>query len=309
MEESVRWSRSRSFGSVADVYERSRPGYPPEAAHWLLAEYVQPEFADDPPATAFDSYATATSQADRNHTNYPAGYDEFGGDQSGRSGTAPGSADSRRTEQATVVELAAGTGKLTATLVDHGHRVIAVEPAGPMLARLVRQVPTATPVQAVAEKIPLADSSADAVVVAQAFHWFDTDVALADIARVLKPGGTLGLIWNYRDESVPWVRQLSSLLAAAERIEARQAEELIEKLEWSRMFSPPEYAGFRLWQKLDRDGLLHLVASRSYVATLPPAERQEVLHQVGELYDMTARQPDGLVMPYITTCYRTRTRR
>ncbi|MEQ7129065.1 class I SAM-dependent methyltransferase [Actinopolymorpha sp. B11F2] len=307
MEESVRWSRSRSFGSVADVYERSRPGYPPEAAYWLLADYLQPDQADDPPS-AFDFYATADAMADQDRTNYPAGYadTDYGDGQVGLSrtdATVPGS------EPATVVELAAGTGKLTTALVDHGHRVIAVEPAGPMLARLVRQVPTATPVQAVAEKIPLAESCADAVVVAQAFHWFDTDVALAEIARVLKPGGTLGLLWNYRDESVPWVRQLSSLLAAAERIEARQAEELIEKLEWSRLFSPPEYAGFRLWQKLDRDGLLHLVASRSYVATLPPGERQEVLHQVGELYDVTARQPDGLVMPYITTCYRTRTRR
>jgi SAM-dependent methyltransferase len=307
MEESVRWSRSRSFGSVADVYERSRPGYPPEAAYWLLAEYLPPEHPDGPSATP-DSYVTAEAMADPERTNYPAGYaDSDDGDgQVALSRTHPEMPES---EPATIVELAAGTGKLTTTLVDHGHRVIAVEPAAPMLARLVRQAPAAIPVQAVAEKIPLSAACADAVVVAQAFHWFDTDVALAEIARVLKPGGTLGLVWNYRDESVPWVRQLSSLLASAERIEARQAEELIEKLEWSRMFSPPEYAGFRLWQKLDRDGLLHLVASRSYVATLPPAERQEVLHQVDELYDMTARQPDGLVMPYITTCYRTRTRR
>jgi SAM-dependent methyltransferase len=307
MEESVRWSRSRSFGSVADVYERSRPGYPPEAAHWLLADYLQAGPADRPPATAYDSPAMTDALGDRNRTNYPAGYDEFADSQAALSGEDPSAAFGG--EQTTIVELAAGTGKLTTTLVDHGRRVIAVEPAGPMLARLVRQVPAATPIQAVAEKIPLADSCAEAVVVAQAFHWFDTDVALAEIARVLKPGGTLGLVWNYRDESVPWVRQLSSLLASAERLEARHAEELIEKLEWSRMFAPPEYAGFRLWQKLDRDGLLHLVASRSYVATLPPGERQEVLHQVGELYDMTARQPDGLVMPYITTCYRTRTTR
>jgi SAM-dependent methyltransferase len=208
-----------------------------------------------------------------------------------------------------VVELAAGTGKLTARLVDAGHRVIAIEPAPQMITRLARQAPDAIPMQAVAERIPLADSCADAVVVAQAFHWFDSEAALAEIARILRPGGTLGLVWNYRDESVPWVRQLSNLLAAAERLEAHQAEELISMLEWSRLFTPPEYAGFRLWQKLDRDGLVHLVASRSYVSTLPAAERQEVLIRVGQLYDMTARQPDGLVMPYISTCYRTRVRK
>ena len=313
MDESVRRSRSRSFGSVADVYERSRPGYPPDAVQWLLADHLLPGPSADPPFGAvFDSYATPESEADPPDYTYAYAGDAPGQGRDQSYGGEPhpdGQHPAPVAEPATVVELAAGTGKLTSTLAGDGHRVIAVEPAGPMLARLVRHVPHAIPVQAVAEKIPLADSSANAVVVAQAFHWFDTDVALAEISRVLRPGGTLGLVWNYRDESVPWVRQLSSLLAAAERIEARQAEELIEKLEWSRLFSPPEYAGFRLWQKLDREGLLHLVASRSYVATLPPPERQEVLAQVGELYDMTARQPDGLVMPYISSCYRTRVRK
>ena len=310
MEESIRRSRSRSFGSVADVYERSRPGYPPDAVRWLLADHLVAGRRDDLPGTAYDSYAAPEAEADL--LDDPDGYaDAWQAAGFARDGTplgGPATADDPP-EPATVVELAAGTGKLTSALVADGHRVIAVEPADTMLARLVRQVPRATPVRAVAEKIPLADSCADAVVVAQAFHWFDTDVTLAEIARVLRPGGTLGLVWNYRDESVPWVRQLSSLLAAAERIEARQAEELIEKLEWSRLFAPPEYSGFRLWQKLDREGLLHLVASRSYVATLPQPERQDVLHQVGELYDMTARQPDGLVMPYISTCFRTRVRK
>ncbi|WP_020577101.1 class I SAM-dependent methyltransferase [Actinopolymorpha alba] len=303
MDESVRRSRSRSFGSVADVYERSRPGYPAEAVRWLLADHVSsyPGSAPDgrPPGSAFDSYAVVVDDG------YQDGTSRYDGSPHDTQHAGATPVD----EPATVVELAAGTGKLTTSLVADRHRVIAVEPAASMLARLVRHVPYALPVQAVAEKIPLVASSADAVVVAQAFHWFDTEAALAEIARVLRPGGTLGLVWNYRDESVPWVRQLSSLLAAAERIEARQAEELIETLEWSRLFEPPEYSGFRLWQKLDRDGLLHLVASRSYVAHLPPAERQEVLHHVGELYDMTARQPDGLVMPYVTTCFRTRVRK
>ena len=294
MDDSVRRSRSRSFGATADVYERSRPEYPIEAARWLLADHL-PSGLDDVPLDGYDSYAVKAV-----HDSPPADTPGFGTGPVHATGTL---------RPATVVELAAGTGKLTRTLVDDGHVVVAVEPAGPMLDRLVRAVPRAIPVRAVAERIPLADSSANAVVVAQAFHWFDTDVALAEIARVLRPGGTLGLIWNDRDESVPWVRQLSGLLASAERIQSRQAEELIEKLQWSRLFEPPEYAGFRLWQKLDREGLVQLVASRSYVATLSPAERNEVLFHVGQLFDMTARQPDGLVMPYTSTCYRARVRK
>lgn len=300
MEESVRRFRNRSFGSVADVYEQSRPGYPRDAVRWLLAD-VLPEPSPHFDVSAFDSYAVVADER-------PA-YAPVAGALDPATAYPDAGPPSPLPPPPTVVELAAGTGKMTAVLAADGHRVIAVEPSAPLLLRLIRTVPDATPVQGVAEQIPLADSSADAVVVAHAFHWFDTDAALAEIARVLRPGGTLGLVWNYRDESVPWVRQLSSLLAAAERIEARQAEELIEKLEWSRLFTPPEYAGFRLWQTLDRDGLLQLVASRSSVASLPPAEREEVLQQVGELYDETARQPEGLVMPYVTTCYRTRVRK
>jgi len=293
MEESVRRFRSRSFGSVADVYEQSRPGYPRDAVRWLLADLL-PEPIPPYDVSAFDSYAVTPDPS------YAAPDPAIG---------YPTTPPPPSPPPPTVVELAAGTGKMTAVLAAEGHRVIAVEPSAPLLLRLIRNVPEATPVQAVAEQIPLADGSADAVVVAHAFHWFDTDAALAEIARVLRPGGILGLLWNYRDESVPWVRQLSSLLAAAERLEARQAEDLIEKLEWSRLFTPPEYAGFRLWQPVNREGLLQMVASRSSVASLPPAEREDVLKQVGDLYDETARQPEGLVMPYITACYRMRVRK
>ncbi|MET9023865.1 class I SAM-dependent methyltransferase [Actinopolymorpha sp. NPDC004070] len=254
MEESVRRSLGRSFGSTAADYERSRPDYPQAAAEWLLAGL------DDSP---------------RARAGWPA----------------------------TVVELAAGTGKFTRSLVAAGHDVIAVEPAQPMLDRLVRAVPEAVAVRGVAERIPLADSSADAVLVAQAFHWFDTEPSLAEIARVLRPGGMFGLVWNYRDESVPWVRQLSRLLGS-DRQQTGHAEELIEKLEWSRLFTPPKRTIFRMWQRLDRQGLVRLVASRSYVSTMSPADREDLLFNVGQLFDVTARQPDGLLLPYTTICYR-----
>src|SRR5438876_726690 len=98
-----------------------------------------------------------------------------------------------------VVDLGAGTGKLTRGLVALGHRVTAVEPLPEMLAQLRAAVPDATPLSGGAEAIPLADASADVVVCAQAFHWFDQPVALREIARVLRPGGSIALAWNVRD--------------------------------------------------------------------------------------------------------------
>ena len=109
-----------------------------------------------------------------------------------------------------VLDLGAGTGKLTAVLLDLGLDVVAVEPSAEMRARIPAR---AEVLDGSAERIPLPDGSVDAVLAAQAFHWFDLDVALPEIARVLRPGGTLGVLWNERDESVEWVRRVWDLWA------------------------------------------------------------------------------------------------
>lgn len=116
-----------------------------------------------------------------------------------------------------VLDLGAGTGKLTGALIDRGHQVIAVEPLAGMLAELVHLFPAAQAICGSAENIPVADSAVDAVVVGQAFHWFDTDRALDEIARVLRPGGSLALLWNHDDESDPLVREIYRALTAAGR--------------------------------------------------------------------------------------------
>jgi SAM-dependent methyltransferase len=111
-----------------------------------------------------------------------------------------------------VLDLAAGTGKLTGSLLARGLTVTAVEPDPAMLGELRKRFPAATALIGTAERIPLDDCSVDAVVVGQAFHWFDVPEALSEIGRVLRPGGRVGALWNYEDNRVPWVSGFDSLV-------------------------------------------------------------------------------------------------
>lgn len=199
-----------------------------------------------------------------------------------------------------VLELGAGTGKLTEGLVGIGHVVTVTDPSAPMLDRL-RQHLDIPATQCAAERLPFRADSFDLVVVGQAFHWFDVEPALAEIARVLRIGGSLALVWNYRDERVPWVRRLSEVIGA----EAHTGD-VEAMLATSTDFAPAERTTFRFWQLLDAEGLVDMVASRSYVAALGEAEREQVLRRVRELYESYDRGPHGLRLPYTTECYRTR---
>ncbi|GAA2987717.1 class I SAM-dependent methyltransferase [Actinokineospora diospyrosa] len=114
-----------------------------------------------------------------------------------------------------VLDLAAGTGKLTETLLEFGLEVTAVEPDDLMRAELIRLLPDVHARKGTAEEIPFPDASFDVVVTGQAFHWFDTPEALTEITRVLRPGGVFGALWNYDDVSVPWVAGLAELVGDA----------------------------------------------------------------------------------------------
>jgi SAM-dependent methyltransferase len=199
-----------------------------------------------------------------------------------------------------VVDLGAGTGKLTRALVALGHRVTAIEPLTEMLEHLPENAPGAFAMLGNAEVIPLPDAYADVVTCAQSFHWFDHAVALPEIARVLRPGGRLALVWNSRDDRDPWMARLSALIGN----ETVQETDVLPVLEASGLFGPVETAEFAVEQLLDRATLLDLVRSRSYCAKLEPAERQPILDAVGELYDRTGG-PDGVRLPYLTVCFRT----
>jgi SAM-dependent methyltransferase len=200
----------------------------------------------------------------------------------------------------TVVELGAGTGKLTELLVGAGHDVIATDPLPSMLAHLRTRVPGARVAVASAEHIPVPSRSTDVVVCAQSFHWFDHHVALPEIARVLRPGGVLALVWNARDEGIPWVRKLGAIIGSPEN-----HSDLAGPAGASEHFGLIEEQEFRFWQTLRRDQLFDLVRSRSYVALLEEAERDTLLSRVGALYDDYGRGPDGMQLPYLTRCYRT----
>jgi SAM-dependent methyltransferase len=202
-------------------------------------------------------------------------------------------------EPCDVVDLGAGTGKLTRALVGFGHRVTAIEPLPEMLEHIPEVAPGAAAILGNAEIIPLPSSYADVVTCAQSFHWFDHAVALPEIARVLRPAGRLALVWNTRDDRVPWVARLSAIIGS-ETVEDEDADVTIDR---SGVFGPVETALFEFEQLLDRELLLALVLSRSYCAKLSPPEREPILEAVGRLYDEVAGS-DGIRLPYVTECFR-----
>ena len=205
-----------------------------------------------------------------------------------------------------VLDLAAGTGKLTRALVPTGAALVAVEPVAEMRARLEAAVPEARVLAGTAETIPLEEGSVDAVTVGQAFHWFRGGEALAEIHRVLRPFGRLALVWNRRDDHARWVARLTEIMepyrgnAPAYRGGAWRAA-----FERTELFGPLEHRRFRLEHGLDREGVVARVLSVSFIATLPEAEREAVAARVRTLLasDAATRGRDRLVLPYVTDLF------
>jgi SAM-dependent methyltransferase len=200
-----------------------------------------------------------------------------------------------------VVDVGAGTGKLTRLLAATHAHVIAVEPVEEMRGVLLRSVPGVQVMGGTAEQLPLGDASADVVTAAQAFHWFDHARALPELHRVLRPGGFLVLIWNSRDMADPLQRALEELLAPLREDAPYQLGGAWRKpLEASGLFAPAEEAQFRIEQQLTRGGVRERVASTSFVAAMEPPEREKLLHRVDELTDGLE---EPFAFPYVTEVY------
>jgi len=181
-----------------------------------------------------------------------------------------------------VVDLGAGTGKLTSALVAAGHRVVAVEPLDEMRAILTERVPEAQVMAASAESTGLAPGSADAVVAGAAFHWFDRTRTFPEVARILRSRGMLGLLGNGFDTSVSWVRRLQEILGGPRLGRPGHWPSEEELLVW---FDETDEQQFELDHWVDRQRLLDLAISRSSVALLAPEKRQALLGQIGTLWE------------------------
>lgn len=210
---------ARSFGSVAEQYERARPEYADEAVDWLVAELD----------------------------------------------LEPGSR---------VLDLAAGTGKLTRQLVRRGLDVIAVEPSDEMRAVLERVVPEAEALAGAAEAIPLPDGSVDAVTVGQAFHWFEPKEAFAEMRRVLRPGGGIALLWNRWDEEDPILSQVDALLRDIRPPAVARGEE------WE---SDYERQAFRQLRPMTIEAIVEWAGSTSGWVNAPREKQREIESEIRRL--------------------------
>jgi len=197
------------------------------------------------------------------------------------------------------VDLGAGTGKFTELLLGSGAEVVAVEPVAEMRAKLEAALPEVAALDGTSEAIPLGDESVDAVVSAQAFHWFDPGRAVPEIIRVLRPGGGLALVWNQRDESVPWVNQLSNVTQWNVEAPYQRGTDWAAVVAGAarQRITPLLLSTFPYEQLVDREMLLDRVRSISYLAA-GPSERLDTV--LAEVLDLVWDFPERFPLPYRT---------
>ena len=214
-----------------------------------------------------------------------------------------------------VLDLGAGTGKLTATLVALGAEVIAVEPDPAMLAELRRALPAVRALPGSAEAVPLPDASLDAVVAGNAMHWFDMDVAGPEIARVLVPGGVLAGLWNVFDDRIDWVAGLERVSGSAaigprdklSNWRAETAEAHLPSIGLVAQFGSAEQAEFPHGQRRTADSLAATLATKAGMLVMPEQEREATL---GRIRAFLARRPETargeFTLPMLTGVLRAR---
>lgn len=211
-----------------------------------------------------------------------------------------------------LMDVGAGTGLLTKLLVEIAEEmhppgtVTAVEPDPQMAEVLMQRLPSVWVIASPAEHIDADEASVDCIVVGQAFHWFEPTVAVPEFARVLRPGGRLGVMWNVRLDSEPWVAALANIVGGEDHTHAREhpRNNSMSGFDAIGAFEPVQRTEFRHAMTLDADQLVGLVDTFSYVRLAP--DRDQVLDQVREL---TRTHPDlvgkqTFELPYLTVTYR-----
>lgn len=205
-----------------------------------------------------------------------------------------------------VVDLGSGTGKFLPRLKDLGANIVAVEPVDAMRQELSRAHPDVKAVAGTAQSIPLPDCSVDAVICAQSFHWFATAEALAEIHRVLKPGGALGLVWNVRDESVDWVAAITRLITPFEGDTPRYHTQAWRNLFPARGFGPLQERHFPGGHRGPAEQVIvKRILSSSFIAALPQDQREQLADQLRHLIathpDLAGQDP--VTFPYDTAAF------
>jgi SAM-dependent methyltransferase len=219
----------------------------------------------------------------------------------------------RAREPLRVLDLAAGTGKLTATLVLLGADVAAVEPDPAMLAELRRSFGSVTALTGSAEEIPLTDASVDAVLVGQAMHWFDLDRAIPEIARVLTGGGVLAALWNVDDDRTDWVATLAQISKGKSNVTLLRWRDSAVQVRQERLaaagsglFEPPETGEFEHGQRRTVDSLVATIATHSKLLVMDEPDRARLLAEVRDFLHARPETSTGeFVLPLVTAGLRT----
>ncbi|MGW5556265.1 class I SAM-dependent methyltransferase [Micromonospora sp. NPDC003944] len=238
------------------------------------------------------SFGAAASEYDRLRPRYPEGAVRWALDG---------------LSAARVVDLAAGTGILTRAVLALGHEVVPVEPDPEMRAQLAASTPGTTALAGSAEAVPLPDSATDAVLAGTAYHWFDRELAHAEVARVLRPGGIFAPIWNIRDDSVDWVAELGRIAHFGDK-SARHV--ISEYTDFGPAFDAIEQREFAHRTTLAPDELLGMVRTRSYWLTASSEDQRRVERELDELLNShpALAGRDTIELPYRTLVLRARRR-
>ncbi|GAA2092423.1 class I SAM-dependent methyltransferase [Microlunatus panaciterrae] len=205
-----------------------------------------------------------------------------------------------------VLDLGSGSGAFAEMLTGDGHQVFCLDREAANVAAVAERLGTRLHLVARAEALPFESCHFDVVTASQTLHRFAPGLALSEIARVLVPGGHLGIAYNTRDDTVPWVKRLTRLMREADpnSMTGDFGVDSIEMVAESPYFGPLQRRDFRNWVPITRSGLIKLVDRRPSTRDLPADVREQLLRDVGELYDTSARPPEPLLLPFQASCWR-----